>query len=112
TLRLAGENFTVETDAEGQFTFNQTLPPGRVTLVAFDQIQKCFVVRAGKPAEVIFDCVGKEVEGALTYAGPEEIDWSTGRIVLLACRGAQAPAALDNLPCDVEDEECYSIEMT
>jgi hypothetical protein len=111
SIHLAGENFTVETDKGGRFLFDHTLPSGRVTLVAFDQIQKNVSVRAGITTDITFDCAGKEIKGSLMYAGPEQIDWSAGHILLLAHKAAQPAPALDNLPDDTEDEECYAVEI-
>jgi hypothetical protein len=110
SIQLAGENFTVETDTNGRFVFNQTAPSGRVTLVAFEQIEKTFAIRETKPTEIIFDCAGKEIEGSLRYAGPEQIDWNVCRAVLFACRAPRELQPFDNLPDENEEEEWYTIE--
>ena len=110
-LPLAGESFTVETDVNGRFAFDQMLPAGDVSLVAFGQIQRTFPVKMGKPTEVVFDCTGKEIEGALSYTGPEEIDWNVARAMLLACRGAREAVALDNVADDTDEEESYAVEI-
>jgi hypothetical protein len=110
SIQLAGENFIAETDAAGRFIFDHTIPSGRVTLVAFEQIQKTFAVPEGKTTEINFDCVGKEIDGSLSYVGPERIDWSVSRTYLFACCAAPEPQAFDNPPDDRDDEECYGLD--
>jgi hypothetical protein len=111
SIRLAGENFVTQTDTAGRFIFDHTLPSGRLTLVAFEQIEKTFAIPEGKTTDVIFNCVGKEIEGALIYVGPEQIDWSAAHCCLIACRAAPEPQALDNLPGADDDEECYGLDI-